>query len=449
MPPKANSSAATTTNAADAVTSSTPLLDDDDDDMTTLLSRDITKLIESYTYHLRTELTRSQSQLRKVTTELSDERRKRRDLEKRVATWYSRIKRWMAKGHHREKGEEGGGGRGASLLPPPPPTADCDVVESSEAPYHSLPFEEVRGTTTVSAPPSSRSKKRKLNATSTTTPEKPSDVRSIVASAARSISSSCSSRENGLSLDSSTSTLTTPPSQSSVGSGNGTATTTTCHRSESDIVKECPRIKDDSRAEGRRRPRRRADTEREDDTTARMKREETKRDCDDGTQPRSDNDGRVVDNRRIKQEEPEHTVPFHSQPLLSMVEQRHEQPPLQPHPNNVTNQMPPPPPVKSDPDPPPPPPPPHPPRRNPYRYQQTIRQKSIRRTLPGHTCPNCDAFVNALCAGSNPAITDRGEFLKHCSRHKCHYSPEATPEGFWELSFADSIRERKKGEEER
>jgi len=68
-----------------------------------------------------------------------------------------------------------------------------------------------------------------------------------------------------------------------------------------------------------------------------------------------------------------------------------------------------------------------------------IRNKDIRRGLPGHDCEHCRSFINAVCQDGK---IDKQSFLNNCSRHKCEFSPDPTPDGFWELSFADSLRNR-------
>ena len=77
-------------------------------------------------------------------------------------------------------------------------------------------------------------------------------------------------------------------------------------------------------------------------------------------------------------------------------------------------------------------------KQQPYKYQQVIRKKDIRRGLPGHDCEHCRDFINAICCDEN----DKTKFLNTCSKHKAEFSPDHTPDGFWELSFADSLRNR-------
>ena len=60
--------------------------------------------------------------------------------------------------------------------------------------------------------------------------------------------------------------------------------------------------------------------------------------------------------------------------------------------------------------------------------------------MPGHACEHCTDFLDAAreAAGQNQA-----ELLRLCSRHKHWEPPRETPADYWELSFVDSIQERK------
>lgn len=73
-----------------------------------------------------------------------------------------------------------------------------------------------------------------------------------------------------------------------------------------------------------------------------------------------------------------------------------------------------------------------------YRYNQVTRNKSERRSMPGRVCPDCKQFFTVVLGKDE----DPKKFIHDCSRHRSRYSPELTPEGFWELSFADSIKNR-------
>jgi len=67
-----------------------------------------------------------------------------------------------------------------------------------------------------------------------------------------------------------------------------------------------------------------------------------------------------------------------------------------------------------------------------------MRCRDARRALPGHTCGECQNFVNVLCEGEEGEVFDRDAFMS-CSRHRAAHSPNHTPDGFWELSFASEI----------
>lgn len=71
-----------------------------------------------------------------------------------------------------------------------------------------------------------------------------------------------------------------------------------------------------------------------------------------------------------------------------------------------------------------------------YKYQEVVRSRDARQAMPGHTCPQCDRFVDVLLQGDGANVFDRKEFMC-CSRHRAHHSPQSTPPGFWDLSFVD------------
>ena len=75
-----------------------------------------------------------------------------------------------------------------------------------------------------------------------------------------------------------------------------------------------------------------------------------------------------------------------------------------------------------------------------YQYHEVVRGRERRRALPGHECEQCEAFYAALCRGGkeDEAPFDRAQLIADCSRHRCGHDPtNLTPDGFWELSFAD------------
>lgn len=84
-----------------------------------------------------------------------------------------------------------------------------------------------------------------------------------------------------------------------------------------------------------------------------------------------------------------------------------------------------------------------------FKYVEVVRNQAERRSLNGHTCPECDAFANFLLQArdtNGDAIYDTKDIVQACSRHRSRLSQGGcyTPEGFWELSFVDSIERRKR-----
>ena len=77
-----------------------------------------------------------------------------------------------------------------------------------------------------------------------------------------------------------------------------------------------------------------------------------------------------------------------------------------------------------------------------FKYTEVVRKKSEREALNGYHCPDCIAFANQVMQGRGAEVFDREELLR-CSRHRGRFTPPSSPAGFWELSFADSIRKKK------
>jgi len=67
-----------------------------------------------------------------------------------------------------------------------------------------------------------------------------------------------------------------------------------------------------------------------------------------------------------------------------------------------------------------------------------MRCRDAHHALPGHTCGECQNFVNVLREGEEGEVFDRDAFMT-CSHHRAAHSPNHTPDGFWELSFASEI----------
>jgi len=89
-------------------------------------------------------------------------------------------------------------------------------------------------------------------------------------------------------------------------------------------------------------------------------------------------------------------------------------------------------------------------QQQPHKYKEVVRCRDKRRTMPGHACEHCVKFIDAVCgpADGGDGVFDRDKMIMDCSRHRANHSPDHTPDGFWELSFADEIAARKEGEEE-
>lgn len=84
-----------------------------------------------------------------------------------------------------------------------------------------------------------------------------------------------------------------------------------------------------------------------------------------------------------------------------------------------------------------------------YKYVEVVRNRAERRSLIGHTCPECDAFAKFVLQARDShgnLIYDSKDIVQTCSRHRNQFSQgeSNTPEDFWELSFVDSIERRRK-----
>ena len=81
------------------------------------------------------------------------------------------------------------------------------------------------------------------------------------------------------------------------------------------------------------------------------------------------------------------------------------------------------------------------------KYQEVVRGKTAREALRAFDCEECRAFLNAVCEGPGVEVFDRDSIIKRCSRHRSSFSPPKTPDGFWELSFADERAARLEAED--
>ena len=75
-----------------------------------------------------------------------------------------------------------------------------------------------------------------------------------------------------------------------------------------------------------------------------------------------------------------------------------------------------------------------------FPYVEVVRKKSERSLLPAYTCNECQAFANAMMASKDRDgnhFFDPKDVVQECSRHRSRFTPPSTPDGFWEMSFAD------------
>ncbi|KAK9806889.1 hypothetical protein WJX72_006513 [[Myrmecia] bisecta] len=99
-----------------------------------------------------------------------------------------------------------------------------------------------------------------------------------------------------------------------------------------------------------------------------------------------------------------------------------------------------------------------------YKYQAVVRKKDERAALQGFECLDCKRFYEALqtwngnmqglpacghaVAGQQAshaaagAQVDREQLRQDGSRHRYQYAPPNTPDGFWDMGFADSLDSR-------
>lgn len=73
-------------------------------------------------------------------------------------------------------------------------------------------------------------------------------------------------------------------------------------------------------------------------------------------------------------------------------------------------------------------------KENAYQYVEVVRNREARAALPGHDCVECRKYYEAL-GGLGDAELQKSK----CSRHRARFVPYDTPDGFWNLSFPDSL----------
>jgi hypothetical protein len=75
-----------------------------------------------------------------------------------------------------------------------------------------------------------------------------------------------------------------------------------------------------------------------------------------------------------------------------------------------------------------------------FAYAEVVRKREERSALPAYTCLECQAFANAMTSSKDKdgnQVFDPKDIVQACSRHRSRFTPPSTPQGFWELSFAD------------
>ena len=80
-----------------------------------------------------------------------------------------------------------------------------------------------------------------------------------------------------------------------------------------------------------------------------------------------------------------------------------------------------------------------------FQYQEVVRGKAAREVLNGYQCEECGDFFDAVFGGDGAKFYNRCDFVA-CSRHRARHTPPSTPEGFWNLSFADEQERRSQRE---
>lgn len=79
-----------------------------------------------------------------------------------------------------------------------------------------------------------------------------------------------------------------------------------------------------------------------------------------------------------------------------------------------------------------------------YKYQEVVRGRKEREQLHGRDCECCKGFYDAVFSGKGAEVFDRQKLIQENSRHRSRYAEvDNTPKEFWELSFMDSIEERR------
>ncbi|KAK9808228.1 hypothetical protein WJX73_000518 [Symbiochloris irregularis] len=96
-----------------------------------------------------------------------------------------------------------------------------------------------------------------------------------------------------------------------------------------------------------------------------------------------------------------------------------------------------------------------------YKYREVVRRKDEREALQGFDCENCKRFYQAIsswgpmanlpapsCGHAVTGDLARGPtaakaLIQDASRHRHQWQPPATPSGFWDMGFMDSLDSRR------
>ncbi|KAG1657345.1 DNA endonuclease RBBP8 [Nymphon striatum] len=68
------------------------------------------------------------------------------------------------------------------------------------------------------------------------------------------------------------------------------------------------------------------------------------------------------------------------------------------------------------------------------KFKEVVRKKEDRKKLDGHNCHECQKYYGDL----NLPEEELKKRMKYCSRHRAKYSPEKSPEHFWEVDLPDT-----------
>jgi hypothetical protein len=69
------------------------------------------------------------------------------------------------------------------------------------------------------------------------------------------------------------------------------------------------------------------------------------------------------------------------------------------------------------------------------KFVEVVRKKNKRDALPGHACPECAKFYEAMIQQGIFTKETLPKVMKACSKHKAKYLPPDTPDGFWDLDI--------------